>query len=86
MANSSQISQAQRAVIGGTKSSWRPVNSGVPQGWTLAPTLSNLFPRDLDNRTECTLNKFTEDTKLEKVDDKLEGCAVIQGDFDRLEK
>ena len=77
--------RAQKVLISGAESSWRPVTAGVP--WGLVPdlVLFSIFISDLDEGIESTPSEFAEDTELGGVADTLEGFATIQPDLDRLE-
>jgi len=73
-------------VINGAKSNWRPVSSAVPQGSLLGPVLWNIFIYNLDDRTDCALGTFADDTPPGAAAQMPEGHAATQRDFSRLGK
>ena len=70
----------RRVVINGSMSRWRLVTSGVPQ------VFFNIFISDINDGFECTLSKFTDDTKLSGTVDTVEGRGAIQRDLNRLKR
>lgn len=59
--------------------------SGIPQGWC-QDLLFNTFVSDIDSGIECTLSKFTSNSKVHGMVDVLEGRSAVQRDLDRLKR
>ena len=56
----------QRVKIGNSKSNWKVIEKGVPQGSILGPLLFNIFVNDLflELGKECNLYNFADDNTL----------------------
>ena len=54
----------QRVVINRTKSEWRKVTSGIPQGSVLGPILFLIFINDMPEVLNCCIKLFADDAKL----------------------
>lgn len=65
----------------GTRPSWRPVISSVPQVSILFPIWFNL-----DDGTACTFNKTEENAELGGAIDVLDDCAAFQRNHSNMEK
>ena len=48
----------------GTKSDWRSINAGVPQGSVLGPLLFLVYINDLTDHTSSEMRLFADDSSL----------------------
>ena len=74
----------QRVVVGGKKSSWSSVSSGIPQGSVLGPILFVCFINDLPAEIQSQCAIFADDTKIFQRISTNEDNTVLQRDLDTL--
>ena len=78
----------QRVVLNGHYSDWADVQSGVPQGSVLGPTLFIMFINDIDQAVDVSgslLLKFADDTKFGMVVESEEQRDALQEGIASLE-
>ena len=61
-------SRMQCVVLGGCRSEWREVTSGVPQGSVLGPILFLLYVNDIPDTLCSSSYLFADDLKIVKID------------------
>ena len=54
----------QRVVLNGTKSEWKNITAGVPQGSVLGPLLFLVYINDLTDDISCHMRLFADDSSL----------------------
>ena len=67
-------------------STFKPVNSGVPQGPILGPLLFVLFINDISDGLDpkTNISQYADDTKLWRAMNSERDCEILQSDVDKL--
>ena len=68
----------QRVTINGSKSDWRNVTSGIPQGSVLGPVLFLVFINDFPDVIEVLLKLFADDAKVYNIISSLNDVQPLQ--------
>ena len=74
----------QRVVVDGEVSSWKPVLSGVPQGFVLGPILFLVYINDLEEGVTGNILKFADDAKLFRKTKEIGDKQKLLDDIDKF--
>ena len=75
----------QRVRVNNKVSTWRPVDSRVPQGSVLGPTLFSIFVADVPREVTSLVSMFADDTKVYTSLDSPTSSAELNQDLNRLQ-
>ncbi|XP_050692945.1 uncharacterized protein LOC126983856 [Eriocheir sinensis] len=75
-----------RTVVKDTRSEWRTVESGVPQGSVLAPVLFLVCINDMPEGINSYMSLFADDAKLQRHIRNSEDCKELQEDLNKIWK
>ena len=78
--------RCQRVIINGSKSSWSPVMSGIPQGSVLGPILFVCYVNDMPEVVDSPVHMFADDTKIYIQITTQSDQEILQTDLKQLEE
>ena len=76
--------RTQAVLVDSVKSDYVPVQSGVPQGSVLGPTLFLLFINDLPNNIQAAVRMFADDMSAYRYVKTAEDAALLQDDLNKM--
>jgi hypothetical protein len=74
----------QKVRVSGKDSSWKPVDSGVPQGSVLGPTLFAMFVADVPDEVTGQVSLFADDTKVYAALNNTDATTNLNSDLHNL--
>ena len=75
----------QRVVVNGSKSSWVPVRSGVPQGTVIGPILFLAYINDIKSGIQSDMRLFADDSIIYRKINSDEDQRVLSEDLKKLQ-
>ena len=77
--------RCQRVLVNGSKSSWSPVTSGIPQGSVLGPMLFVCYINDMPDVLDSPIHMFADDTKIFRQITAQSDQVTLQKDLRQLQ-